>query len=393
MFDLEAIQEALRREKCDGWLLCDFRGSNLPGRSILNLGADAIGSRRLYYFIPAAGEPCKLVHAIESGALDHLPGDRKIYARWQELESGLEQMLPDSGAIAMEYSPRNANPYISQVDGGTVELVRSFGVTVVGSGNLIQRFEATWSDRQWELHQKAEKGTIGAFDLAFTMIADGIRAGKPVTEVEVQRAILAHFDQNGMTTYHPPIVAVGPHTGDPHFEPNKGDNREVGRDNFILLDIWAKLDEVDAVYADYTKVAFTGAAVPARFEEIFGIVAAARNAAVDLVKEAFDGNREIRGCDVDDAARAVIDQAGYGDRFFHRTGHSIGCETHGNGAHMDNFEARDERRILRRTCFSVEPGIYLPEFGVRSEVNVFIDRSGAVHVTGEPQDRILSISG
>jgi Xaa-Pro aminopeptidase len=397
MFDLAAVQSSLRDLGLDGWLLYDFRGLNLLARRVLGFNPQHILSRRWFYFLPAQGEPRKLVHRIESGALDDYPGPRSIYLRWQELEAGVQKLVAGCHRIAMEYVPRNANPYVSRVDAGTVELVRSLGVEIVSSGDLIQLFEACWDDQQWALHQEAAQHTRSAYDVAFRHIADRARVGQPARETEVQGVILDHFARHGLITDHPPIVAVGPHAGDPHYAPSKengrgGSDSLVSEGTFVLIDLWAKCDKPRAVYSDLTWTGFVGKEVPARYEEIFQIVARARDAAIERVRSAFAGKETLQGWQVDRAARAVIEQAGYGEAFCHRTGHSIGQETHGNGANMDDLETHEERRVLPHTCFSIEPGIYLPEFGVRSEVNVFIDRGGQVHVTGgEPQKAVVPI--
>jgi Xaa-Pro dipeptidase len=389
MFDLSAIQQSLKQFQLDGWLLYDFRGSNVLARRVLDLGETPIGSRRFFYCIPAEGVPKKLVHRIESGALDHLPGDKTVYLTWEELEAGVQHLVGEMKRVAMEYSPRNANPYISKVDAGTVELVRSFGAEPIPSGDLIQLFEATWDDEQWAMHLEAANYTDSAYARAWKFIADRIESNGSVTEREVQDEIMQHFAEHGMTTYHPPIVGVGPHSGDPHYE--TGDAPMQAGD-FVLIDLWAKLDKPRAVYSDLTRVGFIGKTVPEKFEAIFQIVAQARDAAIACVRNAFAMGKPLQGWQVDQACRDVISSAGYGAAFVHRTGHSIGQETHGNGANMDNLETHEERLILPRTCFSVEPGIYLPEFGVRSEINVFVDGASQVHVTGgELQRKVVAI--
>jgi Xaa-Pro aminopeptidase len=392
MFDLPAVQNAVRQLGVDGWLLYDFRGLNVLARRAVGLAGDAMLTRRWFYFVPAQGEPRKLVHRIESNALQGLPGSQQVYLRWQELEAGVQALVAGARRVAMEYVPRNANPYVSRVDAGTVELVRSFGVEVVPSGDLVQLFEACWDDDQWAMHREAARHTRSAFDVAFAFIADGVRKNGSVRETEVQRRILDHFAAHQLVTDHPPICAVGPHSGDPHYEPRAGSDGVIRAGDFVLIDLWAKLDRPRSVYSDLTWTGFVGPQVPARYEDIFQIVARGRDAAIAKVQDAFRAGRPLQGWEVDQAARDVIDGAGYGAYFCHRTGHSIGQETHGNGANMDNLETREERRVLPRTCFSVEPGIYLPEFGVRSEVNVFVDAQTNVHVTGgDPQTRVLPI--
>jgi Xaa-Pro aminopeptidase len=393
MFNLQSVQSALTDLGFDAWLLYDFRGNNPLALRVLDLDGKGMSSRRFFYLIPAKGSPRKLVHRIESGVLDHLPGDKSVYLRWQELEAGIKELVSPYQRVAMEYSPRAAIPYVSAVDGGTVELVKSMGVEVLSSGDLIQVFEAMFDDEQWKMHQEADKINDGAFHLAWKMMADGARKGEPVSEVQVQSAIMDYFQRHGMTTYHAPIVGVGPHSGDPHYEPVPTQDSQIREGDFVLVDLWAKLDRPRGVYSDITRVGFMGTSVPDEYTKVFNIVRDARDAAVDLVKQAFRDKRKLQGWEVDDAARSVIQKAGYGDYFVHRTGHSIGQETHGNGANMDNLETHDERTVLRRTCFSVEPGIYLPEFGVRLEVDVFVDGDGQVHVTGGPQSEVLPILG
>ena len=392
MFDLGAVQAAIREFGFDGWLLYDFRGSNILAQRVADLSEKKL-SRRWFYYIPATGEPKKLVHAIEPAALDHLPGTAKtVYRRWQDLETGVGELVIGAKRIAMEYSPRNANPYIGKVDAGTIELVQSYHVELAPSGDLIQRFEATWDDFQEKSHFEAAIHCRSAYDVAFQFIADEIKAKGQVTEAMVQARIMKHFADHKMTTYSPPIVGVGTHSGDPHYETTSASNAAIRQGDFVLIDLWAKLDQPRSVYADYTRVAFVGASVPEKYAKIFAIVAAARDAGIKCVKEAFAANEVLMGWQIDTATRDVIENAGYGEQFTHRTGHNIGQEVHGNGAHIDGLETREDRRIIRRTCFSIEPGIYLPEFGVRSEVDVYIDEHGAVHVTGgEPQTEIHKI--
>jgi Xaa-Pro aminopeptidase len=291
----------------------------------------------------------------------------------------------------MEYAPRLMNPYVARIDAGVAEFVRTLGVEIVSSGDLIQQFEATWDDQQWRMHQEAERHTRSAFDMAWRLIADRVRSGGTIRETDVQRAILDHFEANNLTTYSPPNVSVGPHSGDPHYEPIPGQDAEIGADDFVLIDLWAKVKAPRSVYSDLTRVGYVGRSVPEHYEKIFAIVAEARDAAIAVVREAFGASRPIQGWEVDDAARQVIVDAGHGDNYIHRTGHNIGQEVHGNGAHMDNLETHEERLVLPRTCFSIEPGIYFDEFGIRSEVNVFVDGSGKVHVTGGLQERVVPI--
>lgn len=345
MAEIEAIQQALRTSQLDGWLLYDFRATNPLARRILDMDGTKPGSRRFFYLIPAEGEPIKVVHAIEAGALDHLPGRKQVYFRWQELEASVRAAIGDRHRLAMEYSPRNANPYISRVDAGTIELVQACGVEVVPSGDLIQQFEAVWDDNQWTMHQEAARIAQTAYDVAFGMIADRVRHEGSVLESVIQAAIMDHFDTHGAITDSPPTVAVGPHSGDAHYSTTPASDAPIRAGDFVLIDLWCKLDRPRSVYADYTRCGFVGTTVPETYENLFGIAVQARDAGLNLVRAAFAAGRSLRGGEVDDATRAVVDRAGYGNQFTHRTGHNIGQQTHGNGAHIDNLETRDDRRI------------------------------------------------
>jgi len=381
-FDLALIQESLRAHGIDGWLLYDFRGSNPLARRIMQIPAHLMGTRRCVFGIPAEGVPSKLVHRIEANSLDHLPGDRTQFLHWQEFEAGLAAFCQGKRTIAMEYSPMGGNPYVSRVDAGTVELIRSFGVEVVSSGDLVQEFEATCDEQQWESHRTASLVTNQAYNVAWKLIADGARSGTGVGEADVAQAIEQHFRDNGCVTEHSPIVARNAHSGLPHYETGSGTDTRIREGDFVLIDLWARINQPRSIFSDLTRVGYVGDVVPQKYEEVFRVVASARDAGIAKVKQAFAAGQPIRGGEVDDVVREVIQQAGYGEYFTHRTGHSIAQDLHGNGAHIDNLETRDERRLIPRTCFSIEPGIYLPEFGIRSEVDVFIDAAGEVHVTG-----------
>ena len=391
MFDLKEVQRALDAFGIDAWLFYDFHGSNPLARRILGQDAAAMHTRRWFYLVPAKSEPRKLVHRIEQAALDHLPGSKELYLPWQELEAGVGNLVAGSKRVAMEFSPRNAIPYVAKVDAGTVDLVRSFGVDVISSGDLIQQFEATLDDDQLQSHREAEKRVLAAYDLAVHTITERVKQGNPPQETAIQSEIMAYFEKNNLFTEHAPIVAVGTHSGDPHYAPSPLADSKIDNGDLVMIDLWCKLQKPKAVFADYTKMLFVGESVPQKYADVFNAVATARDAAVALVRDAFASGRPVHGWEVDDAARRVIDDAGYGEYFIHRTGHNISEDLHGNGTHMDNLETRDDRLILRRTCFSVEPGIYMDEFGIRSEVNVLVDRDGHVHVTGEPQAAISTI--
>jgi Xaa-Pro aminopeptidase len=386
--NLEAIQQALAAEGIDGWLFFDHHRRDPLAYHVLGLPADLTPSRRWYYFIPASGEPRGLVHAIESGALEGLPGAISRYASWSTQLEGLGRLLAGQRRIAMQYSPNCAIPYVSMVDAGTIELVRATGVEIVSSADLVQQFEARWTPANLESHIEAGVKVDRVRREAFDLVRAKLAAGEAIGEFAVKQFIRERFDDAGLVTDHGPIVGVNEHSSDPHYEPQAGTSREIRRGDWLLIDMWAKLDSPAGVYYDITWTGFCGPEPPTEIASVFEIVTEARNRAVKFVQEGLRAGRVLRGFEVDDAARGAIRERGFGEYFFHRTGHSIGAEVHGSGANMDNLETHDERRLIPWTCFSVEPGIYLPRFGVRSELNVFVGEDGA-HVTGEIQDRIV----
>src|SRR6266581_5062905 len=387
--DLTAIQKALRERNIDAWLFYDHHHRDPIAYRVLGLPDGLMVTRRWFYLIPASGEPVKLVHRIEAGHLDSLPGTKHLYSGWQELFEQIKAMLANHRDIAMQYSPNNLIFYVSLVDGGTLELIRGLGKNVVSSGDLVAQFEATWTDEQIRTHYAARDLIDGITAEAFQEI--GRRARNSGTnEHEIQQWFMEAFRREDLVTDDPPIVAVNANSGNPHYEPQTEKSAPVREGDFVLLDVWAKKNTPGAVYYDITWTGFVGKAPSDRMREIFAIVRDARDSGVQLVLEAVSAGRRIAGWEVDRAARSHIKTEGYGDYFIHRTGHSIGTEVHANGANMDDLEIHDERQILPNSCFSIEPGIYLPEFGVRSEVNVLV-RPKAAEVTGKIQSEIVII--
>jgi len=390
MPDIKAIQAGLRASKIDGWLFYDHHHRDPIASHILGLDGNGMATRRWFYFIPSRGEPRKLVHRIEAGALEPLPGRKNVYSGWQELQNGLRKLLTGSRTIAMQYSPENNIPYIGLVDAGTVELVRKLKKKVVTSADLVQTFEAAWTPQQLESHLEAGKIIDRITRAAFETAAGSVRDGNPLTEFELQQWILAQFRANGITTAEPPVAAVQPNNGNPHYEPKQGASRPIRAGDLLLLDVWGKFAKPGSVYYDITWVGYLGARVPDAYSKIFGIVRQARDRAIAFVKESVAKGRAIHGWEVDRVARETIRKAGYAKNFVHRTGHSIGQEVHGNGANMDGLETRDDRNVVPHTCFSIEPGIYLAEFGIRSEVNVYVGEHDA-RVTGAIQEEVLAL--
>jgi Xaa-Pro dipeptidase len=387
---LDEIQAALRDEKLDGWLFFDHHRRDPLAYRVLQFTPGSMVSRRWYYFVPATGEPRGMVHKIEFETLKELPGVPLRYAGWGEMVEGLGTLIGGAKKIAMQYSPECRIPYVAMVDAGTVELVRGLGVEVLSSANLVQHFEARWSREQLEMHFEAGRRVDRVRAQAFQRIGEKQRAGERVSEWDIQQFIAARFHEQGVFLDHGPDIAVNANASNPHYNPTHDACSEIKRGDHVLMDMWGKLDQPDSVYYDITWMGFCGTQPPSAFENIFGIVKGARDAAIARVKKAVAAKEDLRGFQVDDAAREHIRAAGYDEYFFHRTGHSIGGDVHGTGANMDNLETHDERRVIPWTCFSIEPGIYLPEFGVRSEINMFVEESGA-RVTGEMQEKIVLI--
>jgi Xaa-Pro aminopeptidase len=391
--DLIGIQGALAKSGVDGWLLYDFRGSNPIARSVIGFDESQIGTRRWFYLIPPHGEPVAILHVIEPHATRGAPGQTVLYRSWKELEALLREHLRGLRRVAMEYSPGAAIPYVSRVDAGTIEMVRAAGPEVVSSADLVQLFEAVWTPEQKALHDRAARGCLAAKDAAFALIRDRLASGTRVTESEVQALIGRRFTEDGLYSNHPCIVAVNDHASDPHFETAPGANdRPIVKGDLVLIDFWAKVgNDPRAVYYDATWMAYCGHEVPKKMREVWETVRGARDAAVDFVTAGVAAGKTIRGAEVDDVSRDFIEARGYGPYFLHRTGHSIGYEVHGNGVNIDNLETQDSRTLIPGVCFSIEPGVYLPEFGVRSEIDMYVG-DGHAEVTGDIQRELLLLA-
>ena len=390
-FDLAAIQQALHENKVDGWLFYDHHHRDPLAYSILGLDPNAHISRRWYYFIPATGEPKKLVHRIESFKLDSLPGTKTAYSSWQELESQLQTLLTGATRIAMQYSPRNAIMYVSMVDAGTIELLRSFGKEPVTSADLVSHFEAVLTDAQLATHYVAQRAIDQLLDAAWKEMGTRARSGG-TTEYAIVQYLQEGLTRANLVWEHGPNVSAGPNSADSHYEPTAAHSRPIRSGDFVLIDIWGKLaSDPTAVWYDITWTGVVNREPTEREQLIFTTVQSARDASIKAVQEAFAANQPIAGWQADEAGRSLIVKAGFGDAFTHRTGHNIGTEIHGNGAHLDNLETHDDRLILPNTCFSVEPGLYFPgEFGIRSEVDM-IARKGKAEVTGRIQTELVRI--
>lgn len=392
MMNLQEIQTALNEADIDGWLCYDFHNQDHLSYRVLGLDFGNFTSRRWFYYIPANGEPTRLTHTVEPRKLDSLPGSQRYYLAYGQLHKELENILGSPKKVAMQYSPLNNIPYISMADAGTVELVRSFGHTIVSSADLVQLFESRIDEKGFQSHIDAGKIVLEIKDQAYAEIGRAIRESLSLTEYEIQQFIANKFDENGLTDDgHHPIVGVNDHPCNPHFEPTKENSYNFKKGDCVLIDLWAKKKEPGSIYFDVTWCGFIGEDPPAKYLEIFDVVSRARDAAVSFVKDKFAKGDDCYGWQVDDVCRNVIKDAGYGQYFIHRTGHSIGEEVHGNGVNIDNLETKDERKLIPGICFSIEPGIYLKEMAVRSEINVFITMDGDVVIEGEPQKELILV--
>jgi len=388
--DLQRIQEALRERQLEGWLLCDFRNRDYLAYRVLGLNFEKVNSRRWYYYIPAKGEPRKLVSVVEGKKLDPLPGKKMMYLSWKELHVSLRKMLGAGKKIAMQYSPKNNIPYVAMVDAGTIELIKGFGHRIVSSADLVQLFVSVIGEEGYRLHKEAAVAMDKIRAEAFAEIHKAVATSAGTTEYDIQQFILRRFRDEGLVTIDPPMVGTNEHPSDPHFDLTAENARPFTQKDTVLIDMWAKRDLPGAIYYDITWVGYIGDTPPAKYVEIWTTVKNARDAAARFVQGRFAKGKPCYGWEVDDACREVVRKAGYGKNFLHRTGHSITEETHGNGVNIDNLETKDERQLLPGCCFSIEPGIYLEgKMAVRTEINMFIRHDGVAEVTGEQQTSLV----
>jgi Xaa-Pro aminopeptidase len=389
--DLQAIQAAIREAGFDGWLFYDHHHRDPIAARILGLDAQAHVTRRWYYFVPAEGEPRKLVHRIEQGRLDALPGSKALYSSWQELARGLELMLAGTRRLAMQYSPNNAIMLVSMVDAGTVEFLRGLGKEIVSSADLVSVFEAVLTEEQVASHGVAQRAIDAILAEGWLEIGRRLRSGAGAySEFDHVQWLSEAMRREGLVWDDGPNVSVNAHCSDSHYEPTAERSAPIREGDFLLIDIWAKSTQPGSIYYDITWTGVVGREPTATELHVFETVVKARDVAIHAVESAFAEGRAIRGFEADDAARGVIEAAGFAEFFTHRTGHNIATEIHGSGANLDNLETHDERRLLPNTCFSVEPGIYLPEFGVRSEIDM-LTAPGRAWVTGRVQQELVRI--
>jgi Xaa-Pro aminopeptidase len=389
--NLPALQAALKERGIDAWLLYDFRHMNPIANRVAGIAEDRHTTRRWFGLVPSDGEPRWLHSAIEAHVFEDLPGVKTAFVGWRDLEATLSAMLKGHRTVAMEYSPMNAIPYVARVDAGTVELVRSLGVEVVSSADLVQVFEARWGAVGRASHARAARHLGEIAERAHGWVREAVFKGGTIQEIDLQRRMSAEYEARGLITNGPPIVARNAHAANPHFEPTAANSQPIGEGDVLLLDLWAKEPGPDSVYADITWMGFVGKTVPDDVQRVWNVVMGARDAGIRFVVERCDRGEVVRGADVDDATRAVVQAAGLEKFFIHRTGHSIGLETHGNGANIDNLETRDERVLIPATGFSIAPGVYQPEFGVRSEIDMYIDEEGRAAVSTPIQHALPAI--
>ena len=389
--DVQAIQKALKEAGTDGWLFCDFHNRDPIAYRVLGMDFGKFTSRRWFYYIPSKGEPVRLAHRVEPIKLDDLPGKKQFYLAWEELHASLKEILGAPKKIAMQYSPMNHIPYVSMIDGGTVDLIRSFGHEIVSSADLVQIFEAVIDEAGYKSHIEANKKVYQIKDEAYHQIETALKSGKTVTEYEIQQFIVRRFDEEGMTCDgENPIVGVNDHPANPHFEPTRENTYTIKKGDTILIDLWARDKKEGSIWADITWCGFAGSNPPEDYVKIFSIARDARKAGLAFIQDRFAKGEPCFGWEVDDAVRNVIRDAGYGDYFIHRTGHSIGTEVHGNGVHIDNLETKEQRQLIPGICFSIEPGIYLEgKMAVRTEIDVFITLDSEVVVAGPEQEELI----
>lgn len=386
------VQKHLGKEKIDGWLLYDFNGINSLAREFLNIRSEELITRRFFYWIPAQGEPIKILHVIEPHVISDLPGAVLSYLKWQELEAQLKHVLAEKKTVAMEFSPRNAIPYLSKVDAGMVDLVRSFHVEVVSSGSFLQYFTCVLDAEQFQLHEEAANLLDQAVAEAWEKISNDLRKAVKINEYQVQQFIADRIVSKGFMAEGFPIIGVNAHSADPHYEPAKEGSTEIKKGDFILIDCWCKKKHPKGIYADICRVGVADSQATEKQNEVFSIVRSAQKAATEFVIGKYSKGESVKGYEVDQVSRKFIENKGYGKYFTHRTGHNIYTKDHGPGAHIDSLETQDLRELIPRCCFSIEPGIYLPgEFGVRLEYDVFLGDRGKVHLTGGHQDEILKL--
>ncbi|MFQ6083770.1 MAG: M24 family metallopeptidase [Candidatus Aminicenantia bacterium] len=391
--NLKKIQQILKEKNIDGWLLYDFHNRDLLAYRILGLDSSKLTSRRWFYFIPSEGEPIKLVHPVEKFKLDLLPGIKKVYLAWTELHTSLKEILGKPKKIAMQYSPNQNIPYVSIVDGGLIDLIRSFGHEIVSSADLVQTFEAIIDEKGYKLHLETNRIINNIKNQAFEQIERAIRENRKVSEYDLQQFIINKFKENNLTCDEEfPIVGINDHPADPHFEPTPENSYFFKKGDTVLIDLWARRNIPEGIYADITWCGYIGEKPPQKYLEIFNIVKDARITAVNFIRDKFTRGEPCFGWEVDEACRNIVKEAGYGKYFVHRTGHSIGHEVHGNGVNIDNLETKDDRQLVPGICFSIEPGIYLEgEMAVRTEINVFINHNGQVEITTEEQMNLIKI--
>ena len=383
---------ALAKLKIPAWLFYGFQHLDPIATRILQFDSEQLATRRWFYLVPAYGEPKKLVHQIESHVLDHLPGHKKTYRSWQDLQTEVRRLLDGLTQVAMQHSEKGAIPYVSRVDAGTVDLVRSFGVQVVSSGDLIQHFESVWTPTQLRQHRADAQALASIAQNAFNRAASEIHSHGETDELTLQRLILELFDEENLFTDHPPIVAANENSANPHYQVSERNHSRIREGDFLLIDLFAKRMLDDSVYADITWTAFLGHEPTDEIRQVFEVVRQARDQGVDFLRQRCEAGSPPQGWEVDEAVRTVVREAGYGEFFIHRTGHNLGREVHGNGVHFDNLETHDTRQVIPGIGCTIEPGIYLPgKFGVRSEINVYLSPKGP-EVTTPTQDELLVLS-
>ncbi|MCF7852637.1 MAG: Xaa-Pro peptidase family protein [Simkaniaceae bacterium] len=388
---IQAIQNELSQTEIEGWLIYDFHCRNEIAMSILDIAKETHLTRPIFYWVPKAGEPILLLHRIEGHHLRHLLGKKELYLGYAQLVEKLNGILSGKKTVMMEMSEFNQIPYLGQVPAGVIDLIRSLNIKVVSSGDLLQCVINRWEEDELSMHRRAVNGLVEAYQEAFSSIRHEINRGKRPTEKDVCELISSRLTEMGLVFDGEPFCAVNANAANPHYQfEERGDT--MGEGDLVLIDLWARENHMNAPYADITVMGFIGSDIPSKMQEVFSIVREAQKQTIALIQKKTAQHQPISGAEADRHCRNVIIQAGYQDYILHRTGHNIGVQLHGPGAHLDSFETVDHRCLLTKTCFSVEPGIYIPgEFGVRLEADVYIHEDGQVEVTTPIQDAFYLI--
>ncbi len=390
-FNLNAIQKSLLELKIDGWLFYDFMGSDSIGRSILGISSKEKNNRGWYYYIPYQGAPSKLVHGIESKIFDHLPGKKEVYIDRREMIEKLHSLFKAGQKIALQYSPYNAIPTISKIDAGTFELLKSFKLNLISSGDLIQQFDACLSKIQLNTHINVSKELDEVLKKALQYIKHKVQKHQEITELSLQKFLKKQIKAHGLVTDMEPVVATGDNTANPHYSTGETNNSPIHVRRLVQLTFCAKEKKDDAVYSSISWVAYIGDEVPPEYQNNFKIVKNCRDKMMEFIDQSLKRKKKIRGWEVDDFTRKYVEKEGLIGNFLHRSGHSLGISCYAHAVNLDNLETKDDRQIIPGLCLSISPGVYFADYGMKTEINIHTDSKGVRLSTKSIQNEIYHI--